>query len=196
MPKSTLIGVTTLLVLRMAATARSILGNSGSLRKLATVIAGFRGRVRSVGPEIAYAAPMAARTHGVLASSHCGRRWLHAEPQGNPVRAPARSPTGIRFLVPDRVCASHECSRGTRESGYRSLARGRDCNLFLRPRLVTRAAARIDPLSSYHAFLLGHWSRQHRRLGRLDSSKQRRATPCGLGRLSTMASCASRSRCS
>src|SRR6202022_476196 len=95
MPTSTSIGVTTLLVLRIAATARSILGNSGSQRNVATV--GLRDRVIPVDPVIGYASPMAAHTYIVCTSSHCGRQQLHEQPQGSLERTPVRSPAGVHL---------------------------------------------------------------------------------------------------
>src|SRR5262245_30299961 len=48
--------------------------------------------------------------------------------------------------------------------------------IFSSDRGLLAAGARIDATVLLPCFLLGHWSRQHRRLSRLDSSKQRRVT--------------------
>src|SRR5262249_54958521 len=118
---STSIGVTTLLVLRMASTARSILGNSGSLRNVATV--GLR--LMPVDPAIGHASPVATRTHGVCACSHCGPLWPHEQPQGSPARTPAHSPAWGHSRVPDITCAAPGGHRRAREYGCRLHTRRR-----------------------------------------------------------------------
>jgi hypothetical protein len=104
MPTSTSIGVTTLLVSRMVAIARSILGNSGSLRNVATVTVGFRCRVMSVDPAIGNASSAARRKHQGRATGRCGGDGsksvdvvLHAHPF---VREHCRRARGSKNLEP------------------------------------------------------------------------------------------------